>query len=160
MHRLLLLVALMMANPAAAARNDLNTAQPVPAIVEQQQRIREEVLAQRNGWEEVPPAKRNAVLRDQDELLMLLEGKRTIADLKPEQQVEVANLLESINAAITGAEDERKICTRERKVGSHFPARVCRTVGQIRREREATRLGLERGSDGWRRVPPKEPGAL
>lgn len=154
MHRLLLVLALMAVNPAAIARtDDLDITQPVPAIVEQQQRIREEVLAQRNGWDEVPPAKRNAVLRDQDEVFMLLEGKQTIADLKPDQQVKVANLLESINAAITGAEDERKICTRERKVGSNFTQRICRRAGDIRAEREATRTGLERGGN-LRRVPP------
>lgn len=160
MKPLFLCLALAVVAPASMARSDIDSTRSVRAIVEQQQRIREEVSAKRNGWEEVPAEKRNAVLRDQDQVFMLLEGKQTVADLTPNQQVKVANLLESIKAAVTGAEDQRRICTRERKIGSHFPTRVCRTVGQIRKEREATRQGLDRGGDGWRRVPPKETSAL
>lgn len=140
-------LALVIAMPVALARSDIDTTQSVRTIVEQQQRIREEVNAKRNGWEEIPAAKRGAVLRDQDQLLMLLEGKQTIGDLNPDQQIKAANLLESINAAVTGAEDQRKVCTRERKIGSNFTQRVCRTAGEMRAEREATRTGLERGGN-------------
>ncbi len=160
MNRALVAMVLAVAMPVALAGDPIDTRQAVRPIIEQQQRIRDEVNTVSNGWEEIPAAKRLAVLRDQDELFALLQGKQTIAELAPGQQIKVANLLESIKAVVTGAEDQRRICTRERKVGSHFPTRVCRTVGQIRREREATRQGLDRGSDGWRRVPPKEPGAL
>ena len=160
MNRALVTMVLAMAMPVALAGDPIDTRQAVRPIIEQQQRIRDDVNAVRNGWEEIPAPERLAVLRDQDQVFSLLDGKETIAELAPGQQIKVANLLESINAAVTGAEDQRRICTRERKVGSHFPTRVCRTVGQIRKEREATRQGLDRGGDGWRRVPPKETSAL
>lgn len=147
MKPLFLWLALAVVIPAAMARSDIDTSQSVQSVVEQQQRIREEVTAKRNGWEEVPAKKRSAVLRDQDQLLMLLEGKQTIGDLNPDQQIKAANLLESINAAVTGAGDQRKVCTRERKIGSNFTQRVCRTAGDMRAEREATRTGLERGGN-------------
>jgi hypothetical protein len=149
----------LVAGPAAASRRYIDVNQSAQAIIEQQQRIREEVTTERNGWDEIPAMKRSAVLRDQDEVFMLLEGKQTIADLNPDQQVKVANLLESINAAVTGAEDQRKICTRERKVGSNFTQRVCRTAGEIRAEREATRTGLERGGN-LRKMVQDEPGGV
>lgn len=151
MRRILLALALVVAVPAAFANSNrpttIDTDQPVKDIIEQQQRIRADVTAVRNGWDEISQAQRETLLRQQDQVFIMLEGKQTIADLAPQRQVEVANLLESIKATITGVEDERRICTRERKVGSHFPARVCRTVGQIRREREATRDALHRGDN-------------
>ena len=90
---------------------------------------------------------------------MLLEGKQTIADLNPDQQIKAANLLESIKAAVTGAEDQRKVCTRERKIGSNFTQRVCRTAGEMRAEREATRTGLERGGN-LRKMVQDQPGGV
>jgi hypothetical protein len=90
MKQLFLCVALAVVMPAAMAGSDIDTSQSVQSIVEQQ-RIRKEVTTQRNGWDEVPAMKRSAVLRDQDEVFMLLEGKQTIADMNPDQQVKVAN---------------------------------------------------------------------
>ena len=137
----------------------IDKAQRVDAIVEQQNQIRVEVKAARNGWEALPQEKRSEVLAQQDRLFALLQDKQTIGDLEPDRQVEAANLLASINATVTGAEDERMVCTRERKVGSNFSQRVCRTVAQMRREREATREALERG-DALQRMQPKTPGGV
>lgn len=140
----------------AIAQATIDTTQRVDQIVEQQDQIRADVKASRDGWETFSQEKRDEVLHQQDRLLVLLEGKQTIGDLGPDQQVEAANLLASIKATATGAEDERMVCTRERKVGSNFPKRVCRTVGQMRREREMTRDGLQRG-DQQQRMQPKSP---
>ena len=62
-------------------------------------------------------------------------------------------------AVAMNAEDERMICTRERKMGSNFTQRVCRTVGQLRREREAARDGLRR-ADEMQRMQPKQSGSM
>ena len=137
----------------------IDKTQRVDVIVEQQKQIRADIQASHKGWETLTQEKRDEVLREQDQLFVLLDGKQTIGDLEPDRQVDAANLLASINATVTGAEDERMICTRERKMGSNFTQRVCRTVGQIRREREASRDGLER-ADQMQRMQPKTNGSL
>ena len=156
MSRLLCLLVLVATMPVAMARDDIDVTQSAQAIVEQQQRIREAVVAKRNGWDEVPAEQRNAVLRDQDQVFLLLQGRQTVSELPPNQQLKVANLLESIKAAAIGAESQRKVCTRERKVGSNFSHRVCRTAGDIRKERDATRDGLQRGGLRKGMAPPVE----
>ena len=143
----------------AADMATIDKTQRVDAIVEQQKQIRVDIQAAHTGWETLTQEKRDEVLREQDRLFVLLDGKQTIGDLEPDRQVDAANLLASINATVTGAEDERMICTRERKMGSNFTQRVCRTVGQIRREREAARDGLER-ADQMQRMQPKSSGSL
>jgi hypothetical protein len=153
-------IALAFAGIAHAA--DLATidkTQRVDAILSQQAEIRGDVQAPRNGWDALPQEKRSEVLRDQDRLFQLLQDKQTIGDLAPDRQVEAANLLSSIKAIATNAEDERMVCTRERKVGSNFTQRVCRTVAEMRREREAARDGLQR-SDQMQRMQPKTPGGV
>lgn len=137
----------------------IDKTQRVDAIVAQQTQIRGDVQASRNGWETLSQEKRSEVLKDQDRLFQLLQDKQTIGDLEPDRQVEAANLLSSINAVATNAEDERMVCTRERKVGSNFTQRVCRTVAQLRREREAARDALQRG-DQQQRMQPKTPGGV
>ena len=143
----------------AADLATIDKTQRVDAIVEQQKQIRGDIQAAHNGWETLTQKKRDEVLKEQDRLFTLLDGKQTIGDLEPDRQIDAANLLASINATATGAEDERMICTRERKVGSNFTQRVCRTVGQIRREREATQNGLQRG-DQMQRMQPKSPAGV
>lgn len=127
----------------AMAQATIDKTQKVDGIVAKQNQIRTDVQAARNGWETLTPEKRNEVLQQQDQVLSLLQGKQTIGDLAPDQQVEVTNLLSAIETTASGAEDERIVCARERKVGSNMPQRVCRTVGQMRREREATQSQLQ-----------------
>jgi hypothetical protein len=137
----------------------IDKTQRVDAIIEQQNQIRADIKASHNGWDGLSQDKRDEVLRDQDRLFVLLQGKQTIGDLAPDRQVDAANLLESIKAIALNAEDERMVCTRERKMGSNFTQRVCRTVGQLRREREAARDGLQR-ADQMQRMQPKQAGSL
>ena len=137
----------------------IDKTQRVDAIVDQQNRIRADIKASCNGWDGLSQDKRDEVLKDQDRLFALLQGKQVIGDLQPDRQVEAANLLESIKAVAMNAEDERMICTRERKMGSNFTQRVCRTVGQLRREREAARDGLRR-ADEMQRMQPKQSGSM
>lgn len=154
---LALSIALAFAGIAHAADvATIDTAQRIDAILAQQDVIRGDVQASRNGWETLSQEKRAEVLKDQDRLFVLLKDKQTIGDLEPDRQVEAANLLSSIKAVATNAEDERMVCTRERKVGSNFTKRVCRTVAEMRREREATRDALQRG-DSQQRMQPMSP---
>ena len=119
----------------------------ISSITTQQQQIREDVIAQRGRYKDMPSATRVDLLSKQAEVLAMVEGKATSSELSAHDQVEVFNRLEWIEAAINNAEDERMVCKREKTLGSTRLTRVCRTVAQDRAAREAAREQLERGSD-------------
>ena len=129
----LLLSALAM--PVLATSNDGDTG-TVASLLSQQHEIRKQLLEQTGRYEEMPAIKRDAILAEQNKLFRLLEGKTTTSELDPAQQTEVFNALEAISSAINNTEDERIVCERVKKTGSHQVTRVCKSVAQIRADRE------------------------
>ena len=102
----------------------------------QQKQIRTDVIAGKGRYADMPSKKRNELLAKQDDLLELIEGKSTESELTDKQKMEAFNSLEWIEAAINNAEDERVICKSEKPTGSNRAQKVCKTVAQIREERE------------------------
>ena len=155
--RLMVAMLTLMMFPLAHAAV-IQTNQHVDEIVAQQQVIRADVKAVKNGWDEIPEQKRNELLGKQDRLMVLLAGKGTIGDLNETDQVEVANTLEWIKALATNAEGERQICQRERQTGSHRVTTVCRSVESMRKERERTKDTMQ-FAEHLSRTPPPSAGA-
>ncbi|MEO6263605.1 MAG: hypothetical protein ABIO58_01310 [Luteimonas sp.] len=116
----------------------------VSEVLAQQQSIRAEVQAGKGRYKAMPSSKREELLARQTKLMQLLDGKQTSSDLTEAQRVEAFNTLEWIEAAINRAEDERTICEREQPTGSHRTVTRCRTVAQIREEREAAEKAVDR----------------
>ena len=109
----------------------------VEAIVAEQTRLREEIQSPSGPYSEMPAFKRNNILETQTQLLSLLEGKASIAELSPDQHTLLSNQLEFIQAGLANREDERIVCERVRKIGSKMISKVCKSVAQITAEREA-----------------------
>jgi hypothetical protein len=107
------------------------------SIVTEQKAIRIDIQDKKNGWDAISEEKRAQVIKNQDRVLQLLEGKKSASELTNAEQIEVINALESINAVARNAEDERMVCRRERATGSNSKTRVCKTVAQMRLERES-----------------------
>jgi phosphoenolpyruvate carboxylase len=147
MLQLSLLAALSIACilPFAHAQSALLTHQRVADIVAQQQQLRSKVQREKSGWDAIPKDKRDELLTRQQRLLDLLSGKDTVGDLSPPDQVEVANTLEWINALANNAEDERQVCRRERKTGSHQVTTICQTVADMNAQRERTKETMRVG---------------
>lgn len=146
MRGLLLLGVLWLASTAAGAADAAGRPPlAISDITAQQTQIREDVIAQRGRYKDMPAATRADLLAKQAEVLAMVEGKTTSAELSPHQQVEVFNRLEWIEAAINDAEDERMVCRREKTIGSTRLTRVCRTAAQEREARDAARGALDRG---------------
>lgn len=131
----------------------LRTEQSVAEIVAQQQKIQAEAKKGDRGWDAIPMAERTELFSKQERLFALLENKEIIGDLNENDQVEVANTLEWINALANNAEGERKVCGRERKTGSNRMTTVCRTAKSIRRDREMAQDAIRR-----RPMAPKSAG--
>lgn len=130
---------------AVAAGADTRKPLEVAAVVAQQKQIRDDLMIRKGRYKDMPDPTRVELLSRQAELLTMLDGKRTAADLTEEQQMQAFNTLEWIEAAINDAEDERVICRREKILGSTRTTRVCRTAEYERRAREKARESMERG---------------
>jgi hypothetical protein len=130
---------------AVAAGADTRKPLEVATVVSQQKQIRDDLMIRKGRYKDMPDSTRVELLSKQAELLTMLEGKRTAADLSEEQQMQAFNTLEWIEAAINNADDERVICRREKVLGSTRTTRVCRTAEYERRAREKARESMERG---------------
>ena len=131
----LILLLGVLAMPALANNTEESTG-TVASLLSQQHEIRKQVLEQTGRYEEMPAIKRDAILAEQNKLFRLLEGKTSTSELGPVQQTEVFNALEAISGAINNTEDERIVCERVKKTGSHQVTRVCKSVAQIRADME------------------------
>jgi len=78
---------------------------------------------------------RNAVEADLDRIAAILGSKDSAAKLSDQQQIDVINAQERINAVLTKNDGNRLICTMEQRTGTKFKEKVCVTA----REREAIR---------------------
>lgn len=117
----------------------------VAAITTQQAAIRADVEAGAGRYRDMPLSTRGELLRQQDTLLRLLEGKVSTAELAENDRLLAFNTLEWIEATINNAEAERMVCKHEKTIGSNRMQRVCKTVAQMEADREAVRQNLNSG---------------
>lgn len=108
----------------------------VRQIVDQQRRLRADVVAQKGAFKDLTQVERDELTKKQDRILQLLDGRDDISQLRVEEKVEVFNHLQSVNAAVTQAEEERQICERTRLAGSHRFTTVCMTGREYREHKE------------------------
>lgn len=142
--RWLVMSSLLLAGSAAVAGERAVAPLPILAIVEQQKQIRADDIARRGRYGQLPLATRAELMSKQVEILSLVEDKASTADLSRREQVEVFNRLEWIEATVNDTEEERVICRMERTLGSNRMVRTCRTVADLRKEKERANRDLDR----------------
>ena len=120
------------------------TALQTDAIRSQQAQIKAGIEARTGAYKDLPARTREQLLAQQALVLGLVEGRQTTADLDAAQQGELFAALESIDAMVNKANDERLVCELVKTLGSNRKERVCRTAGQVRAEHEATRDQINR----------------
>jgi len=135
----LLLVAGMFASGAMAAAAPLELNQ----IRTQQQQIRSEVIAGTGRYKDMPANTKTELLSKQDQLLKMIGDKQDPDELSPDQRMQAFNTLEWIEATINRTEDERMVCTHEKRTGSNRTTTVCKTERQIKEDRDRARRQME-----------------
>lgn len=149
MKRIFFLGLLMAPMLAVAASNQ---SLDLGKVVEQQQQIRKDLNASSGKYRRMSSTQQAELVRRQDNLFQMFEGKQTSADLTTGEQMEAFNDLEWIEAALNKAEaNEQMVCTRERTVGSNRVKRVCRTRQQMEFEREQARNSMDEAQQGLER---------
>lgn len=136
MKQFILAAFLTVALLSPAIANDLPANTSARAILTQQQDIRADALAGKGRYKDMDQKVRQDLFAKQDIVKGLLEGRELTSELSQLDQVTLFNSLEAISAIVNKAEDERMICRRERTTGSHRAQNVCKTVAQIRKERD------------------------
>jgi hypothetical protein len=139
-----LLLALALVAPAAYASVDSRVLM-LDDIRAQQQQIRYGVENKAGPYRDLSAAQRDELLSKQEQLLHLIEGKRSTSDLNEQQRTEVFNTLEWIEGAVNKAENERMVCERRPVLGSTRKERICKTAAQWDQERDAARSQMDRG---------------
>ena len=123
------------------------------AVISQQQQIRTDLQAGTGAYAKLSPAKREALLAQQDRLLELLQPQTPPVALDEAQRAEAFAAIDAIQAAGTPAvavasnDDDTLVCKREKTLGSNFSTKVCRTKAQIRFDQENARGNLESGAE-------------
>lgn len=138
--------AMFLACLAIAAMSGAALAQQKPLeidrIVKEQPALRSQLQTGSGEIGKLPQAQRDELLARQAEMLATLEGKRSAAELTPEEQLAVRSTLDAIADGQQGGADHQ-VCRREKRIGTNMSTRVCRTVAQLRIEREQSRDRLE-----------------
>ena len=72
----------------------------------------------------------------QDTVFALLDGVSEVSELRPSQQVDLFNALETVKAVLAANDADRQLCWREHRLGSHRIETVCATVAERQQIRE------------------------
>lgn len=135
-HSKLLAAALAVFLSHAAGAASASTAD-FDALRAEQAQIAAEVSARKAAYEGISPADRDALLERQAAVLKLIEGRRSVDELAPEERAQLEESLQWIRKTIAGAGEERQVCEFRKTLGSNRKERVCTTAGQQREQRDA-----------------------
>lgn len=92
--------------------------------------------AKTKDFEALSRSEREQLAASQGEIRAALAGKATMSDLDDPARLVVFNAHEKVLALVTKAEDERMVCTQQKRIGSNRRTLECRTVAQLREDRE------------------------
>ena len=114
----------------------------IPMFVEHQLALRADLEGDSKKFAHIKASSKRDLYRSQDRMLEILKGKQTIDDLNADERVTVYNLENEIAAILKDADDDRPICERTARVGSHFKDVDCRTKHERDLDRSVARQEL------------------
>lgn len=120
-------------------------ADKVAMILQQQREIRAESEHSTGTYARFGGETLDRMHSRQDEVFRLLDGKATVAELAPDEQVELFNALEEIKAIIAENDKNRQKCWREHKLGSTMKVTRCATLAELEQVR--------RDAESWKAEP-------
>lgn len=142
---LLALVAILACSVAVASQKSTLA---ISAITSQQSEIRAGVQAGTGRYKGLSAKTKAELLSRQSEVLALVNGKQSAAELNEADRLTVFNHLEWIEAAINDESGDELVCTRTKKLGTNRAERVCKTARQIEEEKEYARMNMNSGCAG------------
>lgn len=144
MKNLVIAFALMTSSAGVAAESVKTSSDDLDQIVAHQIELKEQLVAGAGMFRTMPARQREELIARQERLLRLIGDRSTVSELSDSERLHAFNELEWIASAVSGGEDDRIVCRREQTTGSHRLQSNCRSVRQMREEREAAREQLSR----------------
>lgn len=120
-------------------------ADKVAMILQQQREIRAESEHSTGAYARFGADTLDRMHSAQDQVFRLLDGKATVAQLRPDEQVGLFNALDEIKAIIADNDRNRQKCWREHKLGSTMKVTRCATLAELEQVR--------RGAQDWKLEP-------
>lgn len=94
-------------------------------------------------WQYASKLEKEQVSQHLDDMQALFDQFGTVAQMSDTAKARLFNDQETVNEILTKRDDQHMVCTEEMPTGSHIPKRICRTYGEIRREQNNARWGLD-----------------
>lgn len=95
-------------------------------------------------YSEITPENRKQVVSTLDRMDARVQKFGSVNQMTDAERVAFFNDQEAVNTLLTNAkEDSRVVCKRETPVGSHMMVTKCRSVAQIRKDREDAQKVLQ-----------------
>lgn len=93
-------------------------------------------------FESVAAAGRATVNGRLQDMATLFDQYGSIDKMTPAALAQITDDQNAINAVLAPQDGNRRICTLETHVGSHFPTRVCHTLSELRNQNNYTQQAL------------------
>lgn len=138
------LALILITSRALAATPPLSTQADAAAFPAAKARIEQE-LRDGKTYSELSRTEKEEVLSALQRIEEVLRAGTPVKNLSDKAKAALVTDQEFVNTVLTRARaDSRLVCKQERRTGSHRPAPRCRTVAQLRREREHNQEQLRR----------------
>lgn len=116
---------------------------PLPQIVAQQKQLNAAILAREPAFDYLDDYRRRSILRAQEKVFRLTDGRSDIAELSPDDRIVLFNALKRIQSALVkGDADDRLVCERSSLTGSRRQQLACMNKAEHDERAERARAAL------------------
>jgi hypothetical protein len=124
--RIMFLICVLMLSFGAMAAEETQPEDDLGAALAQQREIRAALEANDAQYEYLGKNQRHNVLNAQDRLFAMTDGKSSLGELSPNDQVRAFNQLKRIEALLVRKDaDQREVCERGKLTGSNQQQLMC-----------------------------------
>jgi hypothetical protein len=114
-----------------------------------EQEIRSEMEAG-GRYEFIKPRDKAQVEVDLNSMRATLQTAGSVAALNEKQRIQLFNTQEHLNGLLTHSDSNRMVCERRAPVGSNIPINMCKTVGEIEKDRrDSQKYMMDTESHSW-----------
>ncbi len=142
----------MLSASVPAASGEPFAVKSMEDFLDYQYALRDAVESGKGRFGALPKVERSKLLRAQDEIFRILEGKTSVKRLSERDKKSLYNAQHVVAAIVTGAGDDMSVCRSVNDIGTHLTTVECRTTAEVRATGEDNRerfgkLQQCRGSD-------------
>ncbi len=117
--------------PAYAGAEEPYAVKSMDEFLDYQYALREAVESGEGRFASLSPTDRAKLIRAQDEIFRILDGKSSARRLNDRDRRSLYNAQHVVAAVVTQNDDDRSICRNMNDLGTHISTVQCRTVAEV-----------------------------